>query len=360
MRETAVYISILSLFKSKVLKDRTCLDRPWVLTQYVPRVLVVVKESFIRKTMSFGQPRHEAIVSGGTVSHKTSVPARFLTSTSTSTTTTYIKIPWSVYFVYIFVIHLLITSGHLASTAYKHSIMSFDPGLERKFKGMFSQKRLYRKLRKFQETHTLDNSDDESGENAEKRSTQQPEDKTSSTPQASDTSNKHSDQTTEETKKDPRIQQMDEEGRTRYVQRWWPRDPHGPIYGQGWPGGKMTSNGNPHWGATLLDFFATNRVPSIDNFVLFSSGSRLAAFTRRLGEKECAWSQAELEWADAEEDPKQMFPVDMAQLITSIDTRVQMRIGRSMPKPTEPTPEVEVSLTFASFRIRSILIPYPR
>ena len=42
--------------------------------------------------------------------------------------------------------------------------MSFNPGLEKKFKGMFGNKRLDRKLRLFQETgssNVLDNSDDE-------------------------------------------------------------------------------------------------------------------------------------------------------------------------------------------------------
>ncbi|KAK7691149.1 hypothetical protein QCA50_006252 [Cerrena zonata] len=226
--------------------------------------------------------------------------------------------------------------------------MSFNPTLESKFKGMFSHDRINKKLRKFQETGSakaLDNSDDESDKKVDPPSKEQPEVKTQSTPQTpDDSSTKLSDQTAEGNKPqaDPDTHRSSDEGRNRYIQRWWPRDPHGPKYEYGWPGGKMTSNGNPQWGATLLDFFGTNRVPTIDNFVLYSSGSRLAAFTRRLGEKECAWSEAELAWADAEEDPKQLFPVDTGLMIKGADTRVHFGIRRSMPKHSENTSDAEL------------------
>ena len=227
--------------------------------------------------------------------------------------------------------------------------MSFNPGLEKKFKGMFGNKRLDRKLRLFQETGSskvLDNSDDEADVPSKPTSTQQTENKTQPTaPQDSASQTKPATDGNSKAEEPKRRHRLDEKGRNRYIQRWWPRDPNGPVIPQGWSGGKMTSNGNPQWGATLLDFYGTNRVPSVGNFVLFSSGSRLAAFMRKIGEKECAWSQDELDWADAEEEPKQLFPVDTGELIRCADRRVIM--GRSMPKQDSDRSESEVRLSLS-------------
>lgn len=188
--------------------------------------------------------------------------------------------------------------------------MSFDPGLEQKFKGMF-QKRLQNKLRDFQET--LSPKDSETSRKYFNDSTARPSD----VRPASTIKTGHD-----------RLTRPTQEGRTRYVQRWWPRDPHGPTFEYGWAGGKMTSNGNYQWGATLLDFFSTNRVPIEPKFILSTSGSRLASFARRIGEKECAWCQEELDWADAEEDPKELSPVDIGKLIEAADLQVHL-VGTS-------------------------------
>jgi hypothetical protein len=59
-----------------------------------------------------------------------------------------------------------------------------------------------------------------------------------------------------------------------------------------------------YWGATLYDFYFFLPVPSVPAYLLTSTGSRLAARMRELGELEAA--APEIFWADKEEDPCQL------------------------------------------------------
>ena len=75
--------------------------------------------------------------------------------------------------------------------------------------------------------------------------------------------------------------------RHRFVFQVWPRDPKGDCIrpGEGKPG-KMTPNNQQIWGATLLDFYTVNRLPSAPGYVTYSSGSRLARWMKEHGETE--------------------------------------------------------------------------
>ncbi|VDC02512.1 unnamed protein product [Peniophora sp. CBMAI 1063] len=103
-------------------------------------------------------------------------------------------------------------------------------------------------------------------------------------------------------------------GNDRYIFRQWPRAPDGKVIPKEHPEfGKRTSNGWYIWGETLYDFFQTPRMPTVPNFLTYSSGSRLAAWMRSFGELDAAID--ELAWADAEGDPTEVHPCSVGQLI---------------------------------------------
>ena len=213
--------------------------------------------------------------------------------------------------------------------------MSFDPGLEKNFKGMFSGQRRRRSTGGKPPPAQSDNSTPAA------KVADEPKDPGEPKPD-------NSEPDIERLRLAADMALRERLGRHRGIERWWPRDPNGPGYELRWPGGKMAPNGIPQWGATILDFFGTNRFPWLETSVYFASGSRLAEYTRRIGEKECAWSEPELALADAEEDPKQLFPVDVRELIRGADTRINMGLCRSMPKPGESTSKVR-RYTWLSF-----------
>ncbi|KAH7925677.1 hypothetical protein BV22DRAFT_1128823 [Leucogyrophana mollusca] len=104
--------------------------------------------------------------------------------------------------------------------------------------------------------------------------------------------------------------------RNRVVFRAWTRDPAGqnivPLSADE-VRGKQTSNGLDLWGATLYDFYRVRRIPDLRTLQTTSTGSRLAAHMRRFGELE--WASDEIAWADAEEEPREVFPFDIGKLI---------------------------------------------
>ncbi|KAJ7090297.1 hypothetical protein B0H15DRAFT_948800 [Mycena belliarum] len=118
------------------------------------------------------------------------------------------------------------------------------------------------------------------------------------------------------------------DGRTRFIFRTWPRDPNGETPMVMSPG-KTTSNGNIYWGATLYDFYFFRRVPSIPNYIVTTTGSRLAATMRRLGELEAA--APEIIWADREEEPRQL--VLPAAVVADINNREAKVAGVIFPYP---------------------------
>lgn len=117
--------------------------------------------------------------------------------------------------------------------------------------------------------------------------------------------------------------------RTRVVSRSWPRDPKGKfIAPDDMPPGRTTSNGVELWGATLLDFFWVRRIPNISSFLTLTTGSKLAAWMKKHGEK---YAADEMTWTDMEDDPREVPPCDIAGLIESTEVQVAWKqCGESM------------------------------
>ncbi|KAJ7771673.1 hypothetical protein B0H16DRAFT_1514274 [Mycena metata] len=101
------------------------------------------------------------------------------------------------------------------------------------------------------------------------------------------------------------IKEHSKNGETRFIFRVWPRDPKGAtaVMEAEMPG-KQAPGGIPYWGATLYDFYSYRPIPEVNNYIMTSTGSRLAAKMRELGELEAA--APEIMWADMEEDPRQL------------------------------------------------------
>ncbi|PBK94050.1 hypothetical protein ARMGADRAFT_965768 [Armillaria gallica] len=85
------------------------------------------------------------------------------------------------------------------------------------------------------------------------------------------------------------------------------------------PPGKVAGNNQPLWGATVLDFFRTRRIPDCENLSTISTGSKLCAWMKEIGELEHA--KDEIAWAEDEADPEELFPCDMAALLRVDDLR---------------------------------------
>ncbi|SJL02727.1 uncharacterized protein ARMOST_06063 [Armillaria ostoyae] len=106
--------------------------------------------------------------------------------------------------------------------------------------------------------------------------------------------------------------------RRRVIVREWPRDPKGPIM-KATPPGKVAGNNLPLWGATVLDFFRTRRIPDCENLSTISTGSKLCAWMKEIGEFEHA--KDEIAWAEDEADPEELLPCDMEVLLRDDDLR---------------------------------------
>ncbi|KAJ8087156.1 hypothetical protein PM082_005984 [Marasmius tenuissimus] len=98
----------------------------------------------------------------------------------------------------------------------------------------------------------------------------------------------------------------------RQLYRWWPRDPDGQIYQfEGLEGReKRAPNACRQWGATLHDFYQVHRLPFYEGVITFTSGSRLAAWCREVGELD--YAKDELDWAANERDPWRREAADIA------------------------------------------------
>src|SRR5271156_3658813 len=97
--------------------------------------------------------------------------------------------------------------------------------------------------------------------------------------------------------------------RTRFVFRFWPRDPNGQVAQL--KRGKVAPNGLDLWGATLYDFYRVKSIPSGSDDLTVSTGSMIAASMRELGEIE--WARNEIAWADEEQEPHEVFPYDIGK-----------------------------------------------
>ncbi|THH06193.1 hypothetical protein EW145_g4252 [Phellinidium pouzarii] len=105
----------------------------------------------------------------------------------------------------------------------------------------------------------------------------------------------------------------------RFVLLQWPRNPDGESM-KITPRGKNTGNGCELWGATLYDFYRVHRIPSCPNLSTISTGSKLAAWMKEIGELD--WAQNQLKQAELEEDPHEIYPFDIGQYLEVLEEQV--------------------------------------
>ena len=82
--------------------------------------------------------------------------------------------------------------------------------------------------------------------------------------------------------------------------------------------GKMAANGIQHWVATVFDFYHVRRTPNFGGLQSMSTGSKLAEWMKANHED---YAKEDLELVDEEEDPKEIFPCDIAKLVEDAEMR---------------------------------------
>ena len=88
---------------------------------------------------------------------------------------------------------------------------------------------------------------------------------------------------------------------------------------------------HPQIGATLYDFFHVRRIPNNLHLRTLSTGSKLVAHMRNIGELK--WAEDEIHWADQEEDPVEVPPCDIGEIIKDLELRTHMGLnGKSMKR----------------------------
>ncbi|OCB91933.1 hypothetical protein A7U60_g773 [Sanghuangporus baumii] len=114
----------------------------------------------------------------------------------------------------------------------------------------------------------------------------------------------------------------------RFIFAGWPRDPDGPTMAAT-PQGKVTGNGSPLWGATLYDFYRFHRHPKYLGLETISTGSKLAAWMKDIGELGAAPGQ--LKQAEMEDEPYELQVFDIGQYIEVLEEQVwKGRVGKTM------------------------------
>ncbi|KAK0460229.1 uncharacterized protein EV420DRAFT_1268145 [Desarmillaria tabescens] len=86
------------------------------------------------------------------------------------------------------------------------------------------------------------------------------------------------------------------------------------------PGVKVAGNKQRIWGATLYDFYWVQPIPQSPDILTRLGGSRLAAWAKEVGEVEHA--KEEIECAEAEEHPREVFPCDVGRLLENRDPSI--------------------------------------
>ena len=113
----------------------------------------------------------------------------------------------------------------------------------------------------------------------------------------------------------------------RVVFSQWPRDPDTKEFIK--PDnsliGKTAGNGLQLWGATMFDFYAVLRHPSIPNLRTLSVGSKLLGWVKKVGEN-YELAKSNYEWAEREEDPKTLDPCDIEVLIREGEAEMRLCI----------------------------------
>ncbi|KAF7970390.1 hypothetical protein HWV62_24258 [Athelia sp. TMB] len=141
----------------------------------------------------------------------------------------------------------------------------------------------------------------------------------------------------------------------RFVFRVWTRDPEGPFIRES-PMAKYTGNHLTLWGETLYDFYTFSRAPNIGGYVTLSTGSRLAAAMREVGELE--WAAPEIAWADGEAEPVKLQPSDIAIEIERAEA-ADAQTGKSMPRKAKASKKMETSESESIFDPSRYPAPWP-
>ncbi|KAI5121411.1 hypothetical protein M0805_003183 [Coniferiporia weirii] len=114
----------------------------------------------------------------------------------------------------------------------------------------------------------------------------------------------------------------------RFLLLQWPRNPDGPPM-KTTPRGKDTGNGCELWGATLYDFYRVHRIPSCPSISTITTGSKLAAWMKEIGELE--WAENQLKQAELEDEPHEIHPFDIGQYIEVLEEQVwKGEVGKPM------------------------------
>ncbi|KAJ7184285.1 hypothetical protein C8R46DRAFT_857392, partial [Mycena filopes] len=118
------------------------------------------------------------------------------------------------------------------------------------------------------------------------------------------------------------------------------------------------AGGIPYWGATLYDFYSYLPMPEVPNYIMTSTGSRLAAKMRELGELDAAGP--EIAWADMEESPRQLvLPREIARDLTPPPVEEHCDIAQIKPENYPgPWPIVPFSFTKPGQPKLETIIPY--
>lgn len=104
----------------------------------------------------------------------------------------------------------------------------------------------------------------------------------------------------------------------RVIMRSWPRAPTGPALTHlNGHVGKVAGNNITLWGATILDFYFTQRLPDVPNLQTISTGSKLMGFCK--ANDELVHAKEQIAWAELEPDPVEVLPYDMGALLKKID-----------------------------------------
>ncbi|KAK7030824.1 hypothetical protein VNI00_013932 [Paramarasmius palmivorus] len=108
--------------------------------------------------------------------------------------------------------------------------------------------------------------------------------------------------------------------RRRTIFRFWPRDPNGAVI-RCTPKGNVAPNSGSLWGATLYDFYHTNRIPDVTCSVTKTTGNKLMQWCKENSELE--WAKDEIAWAEREALPKKIQGPNLAEVHTAmVDMRV--------------------------------------
>ncbi|TEB31049.1 hypothetical protein FA13DRAFT_1733008 [Coprinellus micaceus] len=103
-----------------------------------------------------------------------------------------------------------------------------------------------------------------------------------------------------------------------------PRDPHGRVIGPDETAGtgkQAPLNGIEAWGDSIFDFHRVASVPAVEDYILYSTGGRRLAWTKKHGE---TFVEDQLAMRERELGPQEVHPWPVAEAFKDIDRRVKM------------------------------------